>query len=255
VNDRPGRGRDTVFLDANGDGWDDLFVGNEPGRVDDLPSLNHLYINTQAGYFRDATAEYGIDPDDGGTCVTTADVNGDGFVDLYVCNHLVRSRGTGGHLYINDQGQRFIDQTSLAGLESLKPVDAEFGDVDGDGDPDLAVAEAGVYHIRENVAGVFSGVIVTGDPAPMIRDLAIGDVDADGDLDLYVVTDESDILQINNGPTWEQLPSPDVTSGQSEEATMIPNWDGRGRAAIYVANGRGNVPGPRQFIVVEDQGP
>jgi hypothetical protein len=252
VTDPLGRGRDGIFLDANHDGWDDIFVANRPGRKDGKPSVNRLYINTGKGTFVDQTNQFGINAAVGGSCVTTADVNGDGYIDLFVCDgHDEWQAGTGGHLYINDHGQRFIDQTAASGLSGLKPVDAEFGDFDNDGQPDLAIAESGGARIRRNNGGVLNTNIMQKSSDAQVFDLASGDVDGDGRLDLYIVASgKQDKLWINDGASWPVLPTPQASAGIGESATMIPNWNGQGRAAIYVGNGSHTAPGPRQFIVV-----
>lgn len=257
VEDPAGRGRDATFLDVNADGWEDIFVGNEPGRDDDLPSANRLYINTGNYTFREAAAEYSMSRTDGGACVATADVNNDSFIDMYVCGQVNQwtASSTGGHLYINDKGKRFIDRTDAAGLAGVKPNDVEFADFDNDGDADLALAQATSYEIRRNSGGDFSATMHGRSTSSAVRDLASGDVDADNDIDLYVMLKHRDRLMINEGSAWAELEVPHATSGLSEAATMIPDWDGHGRAAVYVGNGSLTKPGPRQFIVVESTNP
>jgi len=60
VTDRRGRGRDVAFLDANGDGFLDLYVGNKPGRTDGLESRNKLFLNLNGNRFKRAPASWHI---------------------------------------------------------------------------------------------------------------------------------------------------------------------------------------------------
>jgi hypothetical protein len=76
-----GGGRSTftaIWLDANNDGWPDLFVPNEFGN-------GVLYVNKGDGTFRGQAL--GAGPTDFGTMgVTAGDIDNDGNIDLYCCN-------------------------------------------------------------------------------------------------------------------------------------------------------------------------
>ena len=71
VGDPYGRGRDTVFLDANGDRWPDLYVGNELPRSGDAEGSHlgssKLYLNRRGRSFVDAP-QFGLDQQHGGDC-------------------------------------------------------------------------------------------------------------------------------------------------------------------------------------------
>jgi hypothetical protein len=67
-----------VWLDANDDGWPDLFVPNEFGN-------GVLLVNQQNGTFKEHVLSVG--PSDFGTMgVTAGDVDNDGHIDLYLAN-------------------------------------------------------------------------------------------------------------------------------------------------------------------------
>jgi hypothetical protein len=83
-----GDGRSTfsaVWLDANNDGWPDLYVPNEFGN-------GILYVNQKNGTFREQSLVDG--PSDFGTMgVTCGDVDNDGNIDLY-CANMYSKAGT-----------------------------------------------------------------------------------------------------------------------------------------------------------------
>ena len=76
-----------------------------------------------------------------GAAVAAADVDGDGWVDLYVTES---GRGDSNHLFRNRGDGTFEDVTEGSGVGVGNPEGASmaavFGDIDNDGDPDLYVA-------------------------------------------------------------------------------------------------------------------
>src|SRR5437867_4071073 len=139
-----------VFFDYNGDGFLDLFLlNNSPqdfarGATDAHPlgvrsnspaSYNKLYRNNGDGTFTDVSQEAGILRQLGyGLGVAVADLNGDGWPDLYVSNDVAPNDV----LYINNGDGTFTDRagawlkhTSFAGMG------VDIADFNNDGWPDI----------------------------------------------------------------------------------------------------------------------
>ncbi|MGH2829577.1 MAG: VCBS repeat-containing protein [Actinomycetota bacterium] len=137
---------DAAFFDADGDGYQDLYVvsGGNEFWGDHEPLRDRLYVNDGQGHFRrdrDALPDFF----ENGSCVVPGDFDGDGHLDLFVGSRVV-SRNYGltprSHLLQNDGTGRFIDVTSekaealsLAGMVSS----ATWVDYDDDGQLDLIV--------------------------------------------------------------------------------------------------------------------
>ena len=148
------------FVDVDRDGWLDLYVGNYLDHSVDMPQPecltrtgerdycgpkaytplpDRLYRNRGDGTFVDVTAEAQVAGEFGPALgVVAADVDGDGWVDIYVAND-----GEPNQLWINQQDGSFRNGALLAGValngngstEGSMGVDA--GDFDADGDDDL----------------------------------------------------------------------------------------------------------------------
>ena len=118
--------------DVNNDGLPDLYFTSNVGP-------NRLYLNKGDYRFEDVTDRAGVaDPDGWKTGVTIADVNGDGYLDIYVC--AVDFLTMHGHnvLYINNRDGTFTDRTKEYGLAFAGfSTEALFFDYDGDGDLDM----------------------------------------------------------------------------------------------------------------------
>ncbi len=141
-----------ALLDYDGDGLLDIFVAGggffEGQEIRGCP--NRLYKNLGGWKFKDVTAEAGLaGPLFYSHGCAVADYDRDGWPDLLVTGYgrLV--------LYHNVSdgkgGRRFVDVTKEAGLtDSLWSTSAAWGDVDGDGYPDLYVCHYLDWSFKNN---------------------------------------------------------------------------------------------------------
>ena len=146
------------WFDYDNDGFLDIFVsGYRFGQADevcrDYLGLPHqgvtprLYRNRGNGTFEDVTAAVGlmhVYPTMGSNF---GDLDSDGWPDFYLSTGEPDLRGIyPNRLLRNDQGQRFVDVTTSAGVGHLqKGHGVAFGDLDNDGDQDLFVVMGGAY--------------------------------------------------------------------------------------------------------------
>jgi enediyne biosynthesis protein E4 len=119
--------------DINNDGLADIyFAANNRGG-------NKLYLNKGGMQFQDITEEAGVEGNsDWCTGVTMADVNADGYLDIYVSAVSQKHGLNGGNqLYINNQRGGFLESSAQYGLNfSGYSTQAAFFDYDRDGDLD-----------------------------------------------------------------------------------------------------------------------
>ena len=127
-----------ALVDFNRDGLLDIFlVGSSTvdrmGRNASVPSA--LYRNDGNLKFTDVAKASGVSGTGWGVGVCAADVNGDGFTDLYVT-------GVGeNQLFLNQKGRSFQEVAQAAGVKGGGwSTGCSFADYDRDGDLDLFVA-------------------------------------------------------------------------------------------------------------------
>jgi hypothetical protein len=217
--------------DVDNDGDLDLAIGNggQP---------NRLYRNDAIGLQTYATWTATDDYDS--TSVAWGDVDNDGDLDLAIGNgsRLVGYPGQPDVLYLNDKGTL----ATVATWESNENDDTSsvaWGDVDGDGDLDLAVGNDGEPNrLYRNDGGTLTPDAVWSSlEAEQTSSVAWGDVDGDGDLDLAVGNDgEVNRLYLNNGST---LSISAVWGTADDDDTLSVAWgdvDGDGDLDLAVGN-------------------
>jgi enediyne biosynthesis protein E4 len=211
--------------DINNDGLVDLyFTSNQ--------NPNKLYLNKGDLKFEDITDEAGVAGNgDWKTGVSMADVNGDGFLDIYVCQvgnyKVVHGKN---QLFINQGNLTFKDEASEYGLDFQGfSTQAAFFDYDLDGDLDMYLLNHSVhtsrsygavtlrldndslagdrlyrndevggirfFHDVTRQAGIYNSQIGYG------LGVNISDINNDGWPDIYISNDfhEDDYLYFNNG--------------------------------------------------------
>ncbi|WP_276374915.1 VCBS repeat-containing protein [Chryseolinea sp. H1M3-3] len=207
--------------DINNDGLLDVYL---TGNI--VP--NKLFLNKGDFRFEDITEKAGVAGKRAwSTGVSMADVNGDGLVDIYVCNSGdVKGDNKQNELFINNGDLTFTERAQEYGIADRGyTTHAAFFDYDKDGDLDLYILNnsyqaIGSFNLRKNErpqrdslggdkllrndgnkfidvsaeAGIYGSVIGFG------LGVTVGDVDKDGWLDIYVSNDffERDYLYINN---------------------------------------------------------
>ncbi|MCE7065499.1 VCBS repeat-containing protein [Dyadobacter sp. CY326] len=137
---------DAAFFDANGDGFQDLFVcsGGYAAFMPDDPLLqSRLYLNDGKGNFSKSAGLPKMITST--SCVRVADINGDGKSDLFVGGRVIPGRypeTPRSYILINDGTGKFSDQTAKFSPELATiglVTDAAWTDLNGDKKPDLIV--------------------------------------------------------------------------------------------------------------------
>lgn len=185
--------------DIDDDGDLDLVVANRP-QGDEYDGGNQVYFNDGMGNLTDSGQSLGAR---NSFDIALGDVDGDGDLDITVANMGPDEEPAENRIYLNDGAGFYSDSGQVIGNAASGAI--ALGDIDDDGNLDLAVANyspnverttgpAGSLQIYENDgAGFFSAGEQVSQRAS--RDVHFGDIDGDGDLDLV----ESNYIYINCG--------------------------------------------------------
>jgi hypothetical protein len=217
-------------VDINNDGLPDIFLTANLGE-------SKLYLNKGNFKFQDITSASGIRNKKGWrTGVTIADVNADGWLDIYICNSGdIKGDDRENELYINQHNNSFKEQAKEFGLNDRGyTTHISFFDYDLDGDLDAYILNnsfvdvqkfdldsakrivdtLGGHKLMRNDNGHFVNVSQTAGIASIkiSYGLGVSVSDLNGDMypDIYISNDfyEKDYLYINqrDGSFKDELP-------------------------------------------------
>ncbi len=239
--------------DYDGDGWQDLYVtggGMLPDR---------LFINQQDGTFVDEALAWGIADHHLGLGSAAGDYDRDGDLDLYVSS----AGGPGGparhRLYRNNGDRTFTDVAAHAGVATNEGGaghdgwGAAWGDYDGDGDLDLAVAGyfqqlGGNRLYQNNGDGTFTDVTTSAIPTDMteISGFCPRFCDMDGDRapELLWVSDflgTRYLVNQRDGSFRDRTRSSGTGLDENGMGQAIADFDNDGRLDWFVTAIRHNI--------------
>jgi enediyne biosynthesis protein E4 len=269
-----------IWFDYNSDGFVDLFIGGyfredvnlwllndtkiltESFEYSQNGGRNFLFKNRKDGTFIDVTVETGLTSTRWTLAAGAADINQDGYPDLFIANDYGISE-----FYINEKGKKFdeIHESALIGLTPKSGMNVSFGDIYNKGQMGIYVSnitEEGIllqgnnfwvpikdkekflYANLAQQAGIESGGWSYG--------AQFGDFNNDGFTDLYLA---NGYISAKKGTSyWYDYSK--VTSGNKAIISDIKNWPSmRGRSQsgfqrnkIWLNDGSGHFRDVAKYV-------
>jgi hypothetical protein len=245
--------REVVIADFNNDGRPDIFIADTGYDHSPGPGFhNTLVLSMPDGKLRDATANLPAQVRFTHSA-TTADVNGDGSLDLYIGSIYTESHDEPPEILLNDGTGRFSlcgdclptllsDPVTIGGQPLRGPTytGSQFVDVNDDGEPDLVLAGNGYYTVPSGIvtsdsqvllndgSGHFSVLTGALPPRPWNNtaegvDVRAADINHDGHQDLLISYTPEDPYYVGR---WIQVL---INNGhgrfRDETSTRLPQTD------------------------------
>lgn len=207
--------QNAAWFDFNNDGWLDLFIGNES--VGEVQHACEFFVSNGDGTFTEQATAYGLDVRAFIKGCSAADINNDGFQDLYVSNL------NGDNFLFKNNGPAADGKFTFSEIAAKAGVTKPFGsfptwffDYDNDGFEDIFVSGYSMTRYnktQEDVAAEYLGLPFQVDSPRLYRNNGnetftnvtdkaglnkplytmgcnFGDLDNDGYLDFYLGTGE-----------------------------------------------------------------
>jgi enediyne biosynthesis protein E4 len=238
-----------IWFDFDNDGKLDLFLGGYYNENIDLSHITstkimpesfryannggrkYLFRNLGNGKFKDVTAEYGLTSTKWVLAAGAADLNGDGYPELYVADDYNVDE-----LYVNEKGQRFVERGKQAGIGNIPKsgMSVSFGDINNNGtlgiyttnitEPGVLIQGNNYWQPKNNSNGSPSFVNLAQlsgiENAGWSYGAQFGDLNNDGFIDIYAA---NGFISGKKGTSyWYDYTK--VTGGNSSIIGDAANW-------------------------------
>lgn len=245
--------RGVAVGDIDNDGFRDLIITTGSGKND------ILLQNTGASSFLDITVIAGITTKIPSSSASFADVNKDGYLDIYIGTDTLTKFGV---FYINNKNKTFTEKSGIFKIgDPGQNQAATFSDFDNDGDLDLFVANkynstitSSLYR-NDSPVDAFTNLSAASlfNFKTQASGLAVGDYDNDQDLDYYISNLDTNFLKENQGNgifsevsaarnarlpqvTFPENPN-GATVAQNSWGAAFADYNNDGLLDLFVANG------------------
>ena len=260
-----------AFGDFNRDGLMDLAVVNTcgtsamcfPTSIPQGPGSVTILLSNGDGTFSASPAQLttGNIP----YAIATADLNGDGILDLVVANSVSNTLSV-----FMGNGDGTFTQTSASPATGNNPMALAIGDFNGDGFLDIAVTNTNDNTVsillNQNCPSIaatactFAPASVSPLVGPGPIAIAAGDLNADGYMDLVTAnaTGDSVTILLGNGAgafTAVTPPqgSPSFSTGNGPDGVVLADFNQDGRLDIITSNRSGSYSVLQQAVVAQLQ--
>ena len=255
---RQSHGTGVVACDVNNDGYQDLYVGAQGSITDRLDyrsqpegdqNIDRLLLNMRNGTFTDITAAaFGAAANRrAAMSAACADVDGDGWLDIFVGNlaedefrgmSVPFQNGQHNVLYRNNGDLTFSDISESSGVQGPQVWMRE-----SDGSPVMyADAETGAVYEAYDPNLRDDRLNRVGDPSGQTQAVAFFDYDSDGDPDLLVANDGDRLHILRNDSTPGSVCFVDVARYMGVDQVgawmgfAIGDYDGDADLDVFVSN-------------------
>ena len=229
----------TLFFDYDNDGDPDLLSCN-------TGDFNHFWRNDGGGTFTDVTDELGLGQESQCRGAHAADINMDGWLDLYIVN-----MNEPNAFWLSDGEGGFTDGYYASGAtDDLIGMGALFLDIENDGDLDLYLThdanQTNKLYINDGT-GLFTDQAQAWGLDLQAQGMGVDatDLNHDGFLDLYISNNLPNDLYLNPGTQPELgplVPFDNITEAAGVEdpgmgwGTVFIDHDHDGERDLYVSN-------------------
>lgn len=235
---------DPLVVDLNGDGRPDVVAPNA------VSNNITVYTNTTApgAVFGSLSNRLDLATGTSPRAIAAADLNGDGLPDLVVVNTTTNNMS----VFFNTTTPGSATLAFSAKVDfatGVAPLFVVTGDIDGDGRPDVVVAND-----NSDSASVFLNRTTPGGTAPTFATRAdfstgshpvgivLGDLDGNGSLDIVTANDGAGSVSVLLGTTppgaasASFAPHVDFLAGAGTFSVTLGDFDGDGRLDVAAAN-------------------